>query len=52
MVAVDGAGGLLTCAIIAISGVMAARRATPPGPGEAVASDEADVGEIKERAHR
>jgi hypothetical protein len=78
VVAIYGVGCLLACAIIAISGVVAAwlaalivgvallaaaalaalagkqrlQRATPPVPGEAVASVKADVEEIKERTHR
>ena len=78
VVAVYGLGCLLACAIIAISGVMAAwlavlivgaallaaaggaallgrrrmRKAAPPVPEQAVADIKADIGEIKERAHR
>jgi membrane protein len=78
VVAVCGGGCLLACAIIAISGVVAAwlaaliagaallaaaggsallgrrrlRKAAPPVPEEAVAGVRADIGEIKERAHR
>ena len=78
IVAFYGAGCLLACVIIALSGVMAAwlaalivgvallaaagvaallgrqrvRRATPPVPGQAVAGVKADVGEVRERAHR
>ena len=78
IVASYGAGCLLACVIIAISGVGAAwlaalivgvvllaaaggaallgrqsmRRATPPVPGQAVAGVKADVGEVRERAHR
>lgn len=78
VVAVYGVGCLLACAIIAISGVVAAwlaallvgaallaaaggaallgkrrmQEAAPPVPEQAVADVKADIGEIKERAHR
>ena len=46
VVAVYGVGCLLACAIIAISGVVAARLAA------LIVGVKADIGEIKERAHR
>ena len=63
VVALYGVGCLLACAIIAISGVVAAwlaallgkqriSKATPPLPEQAVADVKADVEEIKGRAHR
>ena len=78
VVAAYGVGCLLACAIIAISGVVAAwlaalivglallaaaggavllgkrrmRTTVPPGPEQAIADVKADIGEIRERAHR
>src|ERR1700749_3016928 len=65
LVALYGVGCLIACAIIAISGVLLAvagivallgrgrrRKAAPPLPEQAVADVKADVGEIRERAHR
>jgi Flp pilus assembly protein TadB len=78
LVALYGAGCLLACVIIAISGAVAAwlaalivgaallavagvaalagrsrlRQAVPPVPEQAASSVRADVGEIREKAHR
>ena len=63
IVALYAVGCLLACAIIAISGVVAAwlaallgkqrvSKAAPPLPEQAVADVKADVEEIKGRAHR
>jgi uncharacterized membrane protein YqjE len=47
-----GAALLATAAVAALVGKQRLQRATPPVPGEAVASVKADVEEIKERTHR
>jgi hypothetical protein len=47
-----GAALLASAGCAALLGKRRLRRATPPVPEEAVASVKADVGEIKERAHR
>jgi VIT1/CCC1 family predicted Fe2+/Mn2+ transporter len=47
-----GAALLATAAAAALIGKRRLKRATPPVPGEAVASVKADVEEIKERTHR
>ena len=47
-----GAALLATAAGAALVGKQRLQRATPPVPGEAVASVKADVEEIKERTHR
>jgi hypothetical protein len=69
LIALYAIGCLLACAIIAISGVVAAwlaalivgaaligksrlTKATPPVPKEAIGSVQADVQEVKEKAHR
>ena len=63
VVALYGVGCLVACAIIAISGAVAAwlaallgrqrvSKAAPPLPEQAVADVKADVEEIKGRAHR
>src|SRR5450631_3492183 len=68
LIALYAIGCLLACVIIAISGVVAAglavsgiaaligksrlTKATPPVPKEAIGSVQADVQEVKEKAHR
>jgi hypothetical protein len=47
-----GAALLATAGGVALAGKQRLQRATPPVPGEAVASVKADVEEIKERTHR
>ena len=47
-----GAALLATAGGAALVGKQRLQRATPPVPGEAVASVKADVEEIKERTHR
>jgi hypothetical protein len=47
-----GAALLAAAAVAALVGKQRLQRATPPVPGEAVASVKADVEEIKERTHR
>jgi uncharacterized membrane protein YqjE len=47
-----GAALLTAAGAVALVGQRRLQRATPPVPGEAVASVKADVEEIKERTHR